>query len=85
MPPDEITPENQSLIQKKIAFAQNVDMVNACLAILRDGMRHEKLVGDTEFATLVNAITMDAQAQMMIDLIDMIEHIKNGGLTTVEL
>lgn len=81
---DEQTPEAQSLKQKKIAFAQNADMVNAALAILREGMRHEKLVGDTEFDTLVNAITMDAQANMVIEFINVIEHIKNGGLLTTE-
>lgn len=77
--------ENQTLKQKKIVFAQNSEMVEGALAILKEGMRHEKLVGDTEFATLVNAITMDAQADMMIQFISAIEHIKNGGLVTVEL
>ncbi len=48
-------------------------------------MHHDKLVGDTEFATLVNAITMDAQAEMMIQFVHAIEHIKNGGLVTVEI
>lgn len=82
---DDQTLEPQSLRQKKIAFAQNLEMVDAVLNILREGMRHEKLVGETEYATLVNAITMDAQADMMMKLIDAIEHIKKGGLVTTEL
>lgn len=77
--------QTQTLKQKKIAFAQNVDMVDAVLALLKEGMRHEKLVGETEFETLVNAITMDAQADMMIELINTIEFIKKGGLVTTEL
>lgn len=78
-------PENaQSIKQKKIAFAQNVAMVEGALAVLQSCMRRDKLVGDTEYATLVNAITMDAHAELGIQFMMSIERIKNGDLLTTE-
>ena len=69
----------QSETQKKIAFAQS-GHVEAVMLILREVSRQEKLVGDTEFETLKNAITLDAQAEMMIQFIASVDHIKKGGL-----
>ncbi len=75
---------NQSLNQKKIAFATS-EHLEAVLAILKECAKHPKLVGDTEFETLVNAITMDAQGEMIIQFINQIDFIKSGGLVTAEL
>jgi len=73
------TLEQQSLKQKKIAFAQSPHL-EAVIALLRDVSHNQKLVGETEYETLVNAITMDAQAQMILDLISSVDFIKQGGL-----
>lgn len=81
MDPDQV---NLSLNQKKIAFAQS-DHIEAVLAILKESSRQTKLVGDTEFETLVNAITMDAQGEMIIKFLNTIDFIKKGGLVTTDL
>ncbi len=72
-------PETQSLVQKKIAFAQS-EHVGATLAILKDSFRKGPLVGETEYNTLVNAITMDAQSDIFIKFIETVDFIKKGGL-----
>jgi hypothetical protein len=82
MPDEEI---NQSLVQKKIAFANNSESVEAVLAILREVMGTPKLVGDTEFETLRNAITLDAQSELVVQFINKIDHIKSGGLVSTQL
>lgn len=75
--------ETQSIIQKKIAFAQS-EHVETVLLILKEISRQEKLVGDTEYETIVNAVTMDAQGEMIIRLINTIDFIKKGGLLKSE-
>lgn len=73
----------QTMVQKKIAFAQSGHL-DAVLAIFNECTHKGKLVGDTEYDTLVNAITMDAQAQLLIDFIASVDSIKQGGLLTTE-
>jgi hypothetical protein len=75
---------NQSLNQKKIAFATS-EHLEAVLAILKDAAKHDKLIGDTEFETLRNAITFDAQGEMIIQFINQIDYIKSGGLVKIQL
>lgn len=69
----------QSIKQKKIAFAQS-DHIEAVIVLLREACRQEKLVGDTEYATVVNAVTLDAQSDLIIKFINQIDFIKQGGL-----
>jgi hypothetical protein len=69
----------QSMKQKKIAFAQS-DHIEAVVALLRESCRQEKLVGDTEYETVVNAVTLDAQSDLIIKFINQIDFIKQGGL-----
>lgn len=76
-------PETQSSKQKKIAFAQS-EHIEAVLTILKEVSRQEKLVGDTEYETIVNAVTMDAQGDMIIRFINTIDFIKKGGLLNTE-
>lgn len=75
---------NISLNQKKIAFA-NSEHIEAVLAIMKESCHQEKLVGDDEFHTLKNAITMDAQGDMIIKFINILDFIKRGGLVTTQL
>lgn len=70
---------NVSLNQKKIAFA-NSDHIEAVLALLKEACHQSKLVGENEFETLKNAITMDAQGDMIIKFINQLDFIKKGGL-----
>lgn len=75
--------ENVTLNQKKIAFAQS-EHIEAVLSILKDACRQAKLVGDNEFETVRNAVTMDAQSDLIIKFINTIDFIKSGGLVTTE-
>lgn len=68
-----------SLKQKKIAFAQS-SHIEAVIALLREACRQQKLVGDSEYSTVVNAVTLDAQSELIIKFINQIDFIKGGGL-----
>ncbi len=70
---------NISAKQKKIAFVQS-EHVEAVIAILRDSTKKTQLVGDNEFLTVVNAVTLDAQSNLIIEFINQIDFIKKGGL-----
>jgi len=73
--------DQQSHIQKKIEFAQS-EHIETVISLLKECSRQPKLVGDTEFSTIVNAVTMDAQGEMIIKFINSIDFIKKGGLIT---
>lgn len=70
----------QTLKQKKITFANSPEMVEAAIAILREHMQVGALVGKSEYETVVNAVTMDAQASLVLKLINSIDAIRNGSL-----
>ncbi len=74
--------QEQSLKQKKIAFAQS-EHVEAVIALMRECGGVPKLLGDTEFETIVNAATLDAQQNMITKFINTIDFIKQGGLNQV--
>jgi len=73
--------DEQSEIQKKIAFAQS-DHIATVISLMKECAQQQKLVGDTEYETVVNAVTMDAQGAMIIKFINAIDFIKQGGLVT---
>ncbi len=70
---------NVSMKQKKIAFVQS-EHIEAVITILRESAKSTQLVGDTEFATVVNAVTLDAQSNLIMEFINQIDKIKKGGL-----
>jgi len=73
--------ENQSLAQKMIAFAQNPDSVAAIVGILKRAIGDQnRLVGDNEYQTIVNAVRLDTQTDLMIKVLNTIDFIKQGGL-----
>lgn len=72
----------QSLKQKKIAFAQS-EHIEGVIAILKECGGVQKLLGETEFETVVNAATLDAQSAMITKFINTIDFIKGGGLNQV--
>lgn len=78
-PETEEIPENQTLNQKKIAFAQSPHL-EAVLAILKDACGEQKLIGENEFETVKNAIILDSNANLIKAFIGLIDHIKRGGL-----
>lgn len=70
---------NQSLIQKKIALA-NSEHSAVIIELLKDCMAHKPIIGKTEFETLVNAITLEVQGNMLKAIVDYLDYIKKGGL-----
>lgn len=73
---------NVTLNQKKIAFAQS-EHVEVVLALLREATTNQKLVGENEYETVVNAVTLDAQSTLVIKFISQLDFIKKGGLNQV--
>lgn len=69
----------QSIIQKKIAFAQS-DHLEAVLTLLKESAGEQKLVGATEFETIKNAVTLESNSTLITNFINLIDHIKKGGL-----
>lgn len=69
--------------QKMIAFAQS-DHVQIVIQLLQECGGVPKLLGDTDFETIVNAATLDAQQNMINKFINQIDFIKKGGLVTTE-
>lgn len=70
---------NQTTNQKKIAFAQS-EHVQIVIQLLQECGGIQSLVGENEFTTIVNAVTLDAQQDMIKKFINNIDSIKRGGL-----
>lgn len=81
MPEEELPP--QTLDQRKILFAQS-GYVEVVIQLLRESAGEQKLVGETEFETVKNAITLEANSTMITNFINLIDHIKQGGLVNSE-
>jgi len=73
-------PEDPNILKQKIEFANSAH-VAIVIQILKECSRQEKLVGDTEYATIVNAVTMDAQGEMIIKFINSLDAIKKQNFT----
>lgn len=71
--------ENQSLDQKKISFAQS-QHIEAVIQLLKESTTKNPLVGETSHATVVNAVTLDAQSDLINNFIHAIDSIKKGSL-----
>jgi hypothetical protein len=71
--------EEQTLIQKKIALAQS-EHHSMIIELMRDITTKTPIIGDTEYKTLLNAITLEVEANMMIRMADYLEKIRKGQL-----
>lgn len=69
----------QSLRQRKIALAQS-EHASIIVEILRDCASKIPLVGDTEWKTIVNTLTLDAQSNLIREVVDYLERIRRGEL-----
>jgi len=72
--------EDQSTLQKKIAFAQS-DHIEIVIKILQECSGTPTLVGENEFSTIVNAVTLDAQSDMIKKFINALDAIKQQNFT----
>lgn len=75
---------NQSLIQKKISLAQS-EYAPIIIELMRDITSKIPLVDEkSEWKTIVNTITLDTQSNMLRDMVDYLERIRQGALLNKE-
>lgn len=78
MPEDELPP--QSLKQMQILFAADPNMVRAAIEVIKTTFETGALIGDSEYATIVNAVKFDTQQNIMLGFMRQIDIIREGGL-----
>ena len=71
--------EDQTLKQRKIALAQS-EHATTIIELMRDCTSKSPIIAETEFKTLLNAITLEVEANMMRKVVDHIESIRRGSL-----
>lgn len=69
----------QSLKQKKIALAQS-DLASVVFELMKDMRTQTPIIADTEWKTLLNAMTIEIESNLMVRVVDYIERIKKGEL-----
>lgn len=71
----------QTLTQRKIALAQS-EHYATIIELMRDITTSSKnpIIGDTEYKTLLNAITLEVEANMMRNMADYLDKIRKGAL-----
>lgn len=70
---------NQTVKQKMIALAQGGND-EAIIQLIKDVIPQTPLVADTEWRTIVNAITIDVTSSILRDVVDRLKFIREGGL-----
>jgi hypothetical protein len=70
---------DQTAKQQKIALAQSEHYLTI-IELMRDCTSKNPIIGENEFKTLVNAITLDVEANFMIRMSNYIEDIRKGCL-----
>jgi hypothetical protein len=71
--------QNISDKQKLIALVQS-EYGPTVLLLVKSCFANVPLIGDDQFKTIVNAVTIETQQQLLINLIKFMEEIKNGSL-----
>ena len=71
--------EKQSLNQKKMALAAS-EHAPIIIELMKDCMSQSPIVADTEWKTIVNAITLEVQGTMLRSMVDNLEAIRKGSL-----
>jgi len=76
--------ENQTANQRKIALAQS-EHAGTIIELMKDCMGQPELVDrKSEWGTIVNTITMDAQGTMITRMVDYLEEIRKGSLHDIK-
>ena len=73
----------QNLNQKKIALATS-EHAPVIIELMKDCMIQVPIVADTEWKTIVNAITLEVQGTMLRMMVDHLEEIRKGSLHNQE-
>lgn len=71
--------DNQNLKQKKIILATS-EHAPIVIELMKDCMTKTPIVADTEWKTIVNAITLETQGTMLRTMVDYLERIRQGAL-----
>lgn len=74
-----IDTDAQSSKQKKIALATS-EHAPVIIELLKDCMTTNPIIAETEFKTLVNAITLEVQGNLLRAMVDLLENIRRGSL-----
>jgi hypothetical protein len=69
----------QNLKQKKITLATS-EHAPVIIELMKDCMTQVPIVADTEWKTIVNAITLDVQGTILRTMVDYLENIRKGIL-----
>lgn len=70
----------QSLKQKKIALAQS-EHASIIIELMKDCTDQNELIDrKSEWGTIVNTLTLDAQSTMIRRMVDYLEEIRKGSL-----
>ena len=69
----------QTAKQKKIMLATS-EHAPVIIELMKDCMSQVPLIADTEWKTIVNAITLDVQGTMLRTMVDYLEAIRKGSL-----
>lgn len=70
---------DQTANQKKILLATS-EHAPVIIELMKDCMSQNPIIADTEFKTLVNAITLEVQGTMLRSMVDYLEAIRKGLL-----
>lgn len=71
--------EKQTLNQKKISLATS-EHAPVIVELIKDCMSSSPIVAQTEWQTIVNAITLEVQGTMLRSMVDLLENIRKGSL-----
>jgi len=72
--------ENQTANQKKIALAQS-EHAATIIELMKDCTDKSELIDrKSEWGTIVNTLTLDAESTMIRRMVDYLEAIRNGAL-----
>lgn len=69
----------QSLKQKKIALAQS-EHGFIIAELLKDCRTNNPIIADTEWATIVNSLTLEIESNLILRLVDYVNRIREGQL-----
>lgn len=70
--------EDQSLKQKMISFATNPDSVASIEFIKKCRTQITSIITDDQFTTLVNALTLEIEANLIQRVVIAMDQIRNG-------
>lgn len=71
--------DKQNITQQKIALATS-EHAPIVIELLKDCITQGPLVAKTEWDTIVNAITLEVQGDMLRNMVDYMEQIRKGSL-----